>query len=190
LQPRPCACYEKRTEPEGERNPKAEESVPIAQKLLQNIGGSAELGKFAGGQRMEMGREVGDTALAALLEKPCAFSRWADLHAAGVVGIVSDSNQAAASKSGDDAAHGGWLDLLGGGEFAESLGASNPGTGKDEYGEGRQLRGADSGGHILQAHAAQQVDGGGVKPVGGGNGFGPGRDVFRFDSGLDFCHRL
>jgi hypothetical protein len=29
-----------------------------------------------------------------------------------------------------------------------------------------------------------------VKPVGGGNGFGPGRDVFRFDSGLDFCHRL
>ncbi len=94
-------------------------------------------------------------------------------------------------ESGDDAAHGWRLDLLGGGEFAERFRVSDLWTAEDQHGECRQLRGADSGGCILVAHAAQQVDGGGMKAVRGGDGFGPGRD----GSGLvflrlDFCHRI
>ncbi len=68
------------------------------------------------------------------------------------------------------------------------------------------MRGADAGSDILLAHPAQQVDGGGVKAVGGGDRFGPGRDssglgvfgldvfkldVFKLDVfELDLGHRI
>ncbi len=98
-------------------------------------------------------------------------------------GSPRDFNQAAALQSGDDAAHGGRLDLLGGGEFAERFRA-----GEDQDRQRGELRGADAGSDILLAHAAQQVDGGGMKAVGGGDAFRPGRDSSGLGvSGLTFC---
>ncbi len=102
------------------------------------------------------------------------------------MGIGSDLNQAAAFESGDDAAHGGRFDLLGGGEFAKRFGA-----GKDENREGRKLSRADSGGCVLQANAAEQMDGGGMEAIGGREGLWAGRDVAGFGTfRLDFRHRI
>ena len=155
--------------------------MPVAQQLFQDAGGGAELVKFTPGQGIEMGREILDSALASLLEKARAFGGSADAHAACVVGIASDFNQAAAFESGDDAAHGGRLDLLGGGEFAERLR-----TGKDEHGERGQACRTFAGGYVLPPRAAEQVDGGGMKAVGRLECLRSGCDVL----GLDFCHRI
>src|SRR5258706_4567758 len=113
-----------------------------------------------------MGSQVIDAALAALLKKACAFGCGVDLHAACVMRIASNFDHAAMLESGHDAAHGGGLDLLGSSEFAERLWA-----GKDQHGECGQLRWADAGSHILLPHAAQQMDGGGVKACAGRDGF-------------------
>jgi hypothetical protein len=161
-------------------------SVPTAQEVFQNVGGGAELGKFAAGEGIEMGCEVLDAALAALLEKARALRGGADVYPARVAGIASDIDQVTAFESGDDAGHGRRFDLLGGGELAERFGA-----GKDQNGESGQLCRAHTGSHVLQAHTAQQVDGGRMKAVGGGEGRGPGRDITRLDGlGLDFRHRI
>src|SRR5271156_2854103 len=128
-----------------------------------------------------MSRQIFDAALASFLEKPRPFSGGADMHTASVTGIARDFNQAVTPESGDDAAHGGWLDLLGGGELAQ-----RSGPGKDQNREGGELRRTYAGGCVLLAHAAQQVDGSGMKAVGGRHSFRPGRDIF----GLDFLHRI
>jgi len=68
-----------------------------------------------------------------------------------------------ARKSGNDAAHGGWFDLLGGGEFAESFRAA-----ENEHGKRRETSGTFAGGGVLFADAPQQVNGGAVQAVGDG----------------------
>ena len=158
-----------------------DELVPVAKESFQDFGGGAQLGEFFAGQRIEMSCEILDAAPAPLLEKASASGGGADAHAPGVVGIAGDIDQAAALKRGHDAAHGGWLDLLGGGEAAKRLG-----TGEDKDRERRELRGADTAGCVLLAHAAQEVDGGGMKPVGGCDGFASQGGVF----GLDFSHEI
>src|ERR1700692_191017 len=107
-------------------------------------------------------REILDAALASLPKQSCAFGGGANVHAAAVHGIASDLDHPAALESGDNAAHGGRLDLLGGGEIAKRFG-----SGKHQHRQGRELRRADSGSSVLLADSAKQVDGGGMKPVGG-----------------------
>jgi|ERR1700722_2047318 len=126
-------------------------------------------------------REVLDAALASLLKKERALGCSEDMHTASVAGIASDFYKVAALKSGDYATHGGGFDLLSCGEFTESLG-----TGEDQDRQGRQLSWAHSGGCVLLAQPAQQVDCSGMKAIRGRNGFVPRSDTFR----LDFCHRI
>src|ERR1700693_5476488 len=154
---------------------------PVAQQSFQDAGNGAELGQFACGQAPEMLREVLDAALASLLKKERALGCSADVHTACVAGIASDFYKAAALKSGDHATHGGRFDLLSCGEFAESFGTS-----EDQDRQGRQLSWAHSGGCVLLAQPAQQVDRGGMKAIRGRNGFVPRSDISR----LDFCHRI
>lgn len=105
--------------------------------------------------------KVGDAALAGLLQQARAFRSGADVKAARVGWVGKDFDQATALESGNNAAHGGRLDLLGCREFAQSLGTS-----KHQHGKGRQARRTFAGGGITLAYAAQQVDGGGVQAVG------------------------
>ena len=92
-----------------------------------------------------------------------ALGGGANLHAAGVVGVGGNGDQAAAGQASDDAAHGWRLDLLGGGQFAQCFRAS-----EHQHRKRGEPRGAFAGGDILLAHTAQQVDGGGVQAVGDG----------------------
>jgi hypothetical protein len=154
---------------------------PVAQQSFEDTGNRTELGQLACGQAPEMLREVVDAALPSLLKKQGAFGCGADVHTACVAGIASDFNKVVALKSGDHATHGGGFDLLSCGEFTESFG-----TGEDQDREGRQLSWAHSGGCVLLAQPAQQVDCGGMKAIRGRNGFVPRCDIFR----LDFCHRI
>ncbi len=73
------------------------------------------------------GEELNSTA-ARLLQKARALGGRADVPAARVVRIANDFNQATALESGNDAAYGGRLDLLGGSECSERFGA-----GKDQH---------------------------------------------------------
>ena len=128
-----------------------------------------------------MGREIFYTPPASLLEKVCAFSRGANLHAPRVVRVTSNFNQTAALESCDDAAHGRRLYLLGGRQFAQGFRPA-----KHQHRERGQLRGTDTRGGILLAHATQQVNGRRVEAVGGGDCLPPERDIFL----LDFSHRI
>ena|SRR5208282_3365347 len=113
--------------------------------------------------------QVGDAEVASFLQQARAFGCGADAQAAGVVGVGFYFDQTAAGQSGDDAAHGGGLDLLGGGEFAQHFGAA-----EDQHGERGEARRAFAGGGVLLADSAQQVDGGAVQAVGYGGGGGAG----------------
>ena len=84
-----------------------------------------------------------------------------DLDAACVGGVGSDFDQLAAFESGDDAAHGGRLNLFGDGELSQCHG-----PGEDQNREGGQAGGALAGSSVLFAHTAEQVDGGRVEAVG------------------------
>jgi hypothetical protein len=155
--------------------------MPVVEQLFEDIGGGPDLGQFACGQAAEMGRKIFDAALAALLKKVRALGGSADVHPAGVSAVAGDFNQMAAPKSGNDTAHGRRLNLLGGGELAQGFRSA-----KDENREGRELRGPYAGDGILFADPAQQVDGNGMKTVGGGDGLRTARNIF----GLDFSHRI
>ena len=109
---------------------------------------------------VQLGGEIFDAQPASLVQQPFALGSGADVQAAGVVGIGRDLNQLAASQPGDNAAHGGRLDLLGGGEFAERLGAA-----EDEDRKGREAGRALAGGDVLFTNSAQQVDCSGVQAV-------------------------
>src|ERR1700674_2282848 len=87
--------------------------APVTQQLLQDVRGAAELSEFRFGEASEKVGQIFDAALARLLQKAGAFGGGANLHAAGIVRIAGDFNQAAALESGDHAAHGGRPDLLG-----------------------------------------------------------------------------
>ena len=104
-----------------------------------------------------------DAPVACLVQQARAVCARTDLQAAGVSGVRGDFDQAAAGQAGYDAAHGGRFYLLGGGEFSESSRAA-----EHQNGKRGETRGAFAGGGILLAHAAQQVDGGGVQVVGQG----------------------
>src|ERR1700735_3188617 len=158
-----------------------EELGPVAQQSFQDTGKGTELGQLACGQAPEMLREVLNAALPSLLKKERALGSRADVHTACIAGIASDFYQVAALKSGDHATHGGGFDLLSGGELTESFGTS-----EDQDREGRQLSWAHSGGCVLLAHPAQQVDCRGMKAIRSRNGFVPRSDIFR----LDFYHRI
>ena len=81
---------------------------------------------------------------------------------------------------GDQSRHRGYADLFGRGERADGLRPA-----EDENGKRREARCAQAGRIILAAQAAQQVDGGGVEPVGHGVG-GAGAGRARRD--LTRCH--
>jgi hypothetical protein len=155
--------------------------MPTVQQPFQNVEGCAELGKITAIQRIEMGCEVLDTPLASLLKKARAFGRGADRHAARIVWISGSFDEAAALEPSGDAAHRGGLDLFGGGEFSESFRTS-----KDQNRERGKLGRTDARGRILFAYAAEQVDGGGMKTVGGSKRLRPEREVFGLHTfGLD-----
>ena len=123
-------------------------------------------------------REVLDAALASLLKKERALGCSEDMHTASVAGIASDFYKVAALKSGDHATHGGGFDLLSCGEFTESFGTS-----EDQDREGRQLSWAHSGGCVLLAQPAQQVDCSGMKAIRGRASFLGERSIGHLDPG-------
>jgi hypothetical protein len=84
--------------------------------------------------------------------------------AACVVSGVA-ANEPGALQAGDDAAHGGGADLLGGGQFAEGFRPA-----ENEYRKSRKLGGSDSAGEIADTQAAEKVDGGGMELVGDAEG--------------------
>src|SRR5580704_12828339 len=112
-----------------------------------------------------MAGQVGDAEVASFLQQAGAFGRGADAQAAGVVSVRLDFDQTAAGESGNDAAHGGRLDLLGGGEFAERFRVA-----ENQNRQRGETRGTLAGGGVLLADAAQQVNGGAVQAVGYGGG--------------------
>jgi hypothetical protein len=76
-------------------------------------------------------------------------------------GVGLNFGEAGALQAGDDAAHGGSFDLLGGGQLAQRHGAS-----EDEEGKRGEAGRADSGENVLLAGVAKKMDGGGVQAVG------------------------
>ncbi len=140
---------------------------PVLQEVTQDFRGFAKRFSFEGRECSKMLCQVGDAPVARLMHQARAFCAGAYLQAAGVVGVRGDRDQAAAGEAGDDAAHGGRFDLLGGSEFAESLRAA-----ENQYGKRGKTRGAFAGCGVLLPHAAQQVNGCGVQVVGQGYGGG------------------
>ena len=100
-----------------------------------------------------MRRQVGDAALAPLVQYRFAFDSRADLHATRIPRVGCNIDKVVAGESGDDAAHGRGFDLLGGGQFAERFW-----TTENQHRERRKPGGAFTGGNVLLAHAAKQVD--------------------------------
>ena len=141
--------------------------MPAVEQPFQDFHSLCDLGEFFGCELVKMGSELGDAKLAAFLQQTYAFGGGADAHAAGVVGIGRDGDQAAAIQSGHDAAHGGRLDLFGGGEFAERFWSA-----ENQHRKRGEPRRALAGGDVLLAHAAQQVDRRGMQPVGDGQNVG------------------
>ena len=93
-------------------------SAPFLQHFLQDFHSAAERGEFGGRKFLELRGEVGNAPIARFLQQPRTFGGGANLHAARVVAISGDRDQAAARQAGGDAGHGGRFDLLGGSEFA------------------------------------------------------------------------
>ena len=136
----------------------------------------AQLDKFVRAEVIEACREGCNAAAARLLEQARALGRGTDVRAAGVPGVAGNGDETVALESGDDAAHGGRLDLLGGGQLAQRFG-----PGEDQHRERRQLRWTHAAGRVVPANAAQEVNGSGVQPV------GDGEDA---SMGLDFWHGI
>jgi len=84
-----------------------------------------------------------------------------NLFAAGIVSISCYFHQPAALQAGHYAAHGGGLHLLGGSQFAERFG-----TTENQHRERRQPSWTLTGNRILIPDPPEQVNGGGMQPVG------------------------
>ncbi len=104
--------------------------------------------------------EVSDTALASLSKNSAPLVRGPDLHPARIVGIKGNLDQFVAGKSGNHAAHGGRLYLLGGREFAQRLRSA-----EDENRKRREPRRTFPRGDVLLSHSTQEMDCGGVQTV-------------------------
>jgi len=155
--------------------------APIFKQTLQNFGGFTQVRDFLPGELRDLRGEIFDAELASFMEEARALRRGANVQAAGVARVRGNFGQAAAGKAGNDAAHGGGLDLFGGGEFFQCFRSA-----ENQNRKSGELCGANAGGHILFAHPAQQMDGSGVEAVGDGE-CQCVRSVF---VGLDFGHRI
>lgn len=101
-----------------------------------------------------------DPPLAAFPHEADSFGGRFEAHATAVFRFVA-ANEAGALQAGHNAAHRGWTDLLGIGQFAERSGPT-----KHEDREGGKLRRPDATFLVADAQAAQQVNGCGVQLVG------------------------
>jgi len=93
-----------------------------------------------------MGSEILNPALTPFLQDRLPLLGGANVHTARVRGVGGDLDEPVTRESGHDAAHRGRLDLLGGGQFAERLRAS-----EDEHGERREPCGALASSDVLFA---------------------------------------
>jgi len=132
----------------------------MLEQPLEDFHSLAEPREFFWGQAVEVRGKVVDAQLASFLQQARAFGGGANVHPAGVMSIGRHADQAAADQAGDDAAHGGWFDLLGGGQFAQRLAAAE----NQHRKRGKTCRALASG-CVLLAHAPQQMDGGGMQAV-------------------------
>jgi hypothetical protein len=71
------------------------------------------------------------------------------------------ADQSRALEAGDDAAHGGWADLLGIGKFAKRSSAT-----EDQNGQSGELGRTDAAFAVADAKPPEQVNGGGVELIG------------------------
>src|ERR1700689_4814137 len=92
-------------------------SGPVFEQPFQDLHSLCDLGELCGSQLVEVRSQVGDAELTPFLQQGGALGSGTDAHAAGVVGVRSDPDKAAAIEASHDAAHGGRLDLFGGGKF-------------------------------------------------------------------------
>src|SRR5579862_9881827 len=111
-----------------------------------------------------MVREILNPPLAPLLQKPLAVVRSPNPLAARVVRNGGYFNKTAAPAAGDAPAHGGRLHLLCCRKFPKRFR-----SGKNQNRKSRELRRSNTGGFVLLAHAAQQMDRRGMKLIGNRN---------------------
>ena len=130
-------------------------------ETVDQVGCLQQVIEVRGRQVRDLGGECGDAATAGFVQEAGSERSGMDPDAACVGGVGGDFDQLAAFESSDDAAHGGRLDLFGGGELSECHG-----PGEDQNREGGQAGGALAGSSVLFAHTAEQVDGGRVEAVG------------------------
>ncbi len=146
--------------------------MAISEHCFQQVGRLLQNGAVAGGQLADVPGErrhpSRSTGLEHLASSGCRVNA---LHTP-VARVEAPGDQAVRLQTGHQAGDGGWSDLLGAREVAEGDRA-----GKDDDGECGEGRGAESGRLVLDAKAAQEVDGGRVQAVGdrlGAGGAPPG----------------
>ena len=123
--------------------------LEISHDLLEQSESLAELLSFSFGERAHCFRKGLHAAFARFPHQAHAFGRSFEAHAAAVIGSVP-AHQAGALEAGDDAAHGGWADLLSVGKFAVRLWSA-----EDEDGEGGKLGGANASFAIADTESAE-----------------------------------
>ena len=136
------------------------EGLEIPEDFLKQCKGAPEFFAVTFGARGESFGERLHTALAALPHQADTFGGRFEAHAAAVYGGVA-ADQSRTLEAGDDAAHGGWADLLGIGKFAKRSGAT-----EDQDGESGELGRTDAAFAVADAKPPEQVNGGGVELVG------------------------
>ena len=145
---------------EGKRKGLRGKWLETSNDLLKQFEGAPELLAVIFGERGEGFGQRFHAALAALPHQADTPGRGFQAHAAAVFrGVAAD--QSRALEAGDDAAHGGWADLLGIGKFAKRSGAT-----EDQDGKSGELGGTDAAFAVADAKPPEQVNGGGVELFG------------------------
>jgi len=114
------------------------------------------------GKKGDVPREGADTAMARLEEEPLALHGRGEMNGATVSRVGGLFDQVFRDEGVYKAGHGGRANLLSMGELTEGEWSR-----EDNDGEGRQARPVEAAGGVGVAQFAQQMDGGGMKGLGG-----------------------
>jgi len=133
----------------------------LAERLFDQRGRPEQHREFRPPETCEGAGEQADSASPRLLQEFFSPGGCRNPNPACILRVGFDFSQPGALESGDNPAHGWRLNLLGGGQLAESHGSA-----EYQNREGGKARRALTGENILLAGMAQQMDGGGVQAVG------------------------
>jgi hypothetical protein len=151
-----------------------------ANHFFENFDNPTQLLAVFLGERRDRVCQRFHAAPAAFLEDPGSLRRRFKPHAPPVFGL-SPAHQPRARQARHDAAHCWRPDLLRLRQFAQGTRA----TAQHQNREGRKLRRADAAFAVAHAQPPKEVDGRGMKPVGGLESLAAGETF-----GLDIRHRI